>query len=383
MKQRAVRFLEEAIEAYQAAGGSEYMARRLVTYVFQRPAGTLAQELGGVGVTVLALAQAAGISADAEEEREIARVLSKPIEHFAERNEAKNAAGFDATAAPTEERATAEPQCPAFADSPLSQWARYNGTRCTQTGEHLSHRGIASNGMTLEWLSGPLVSTVDAERPDDSGAYDDETLIAIIAETFGHHPDPIIRRDGAWIVAKLREAQERGDAYGDALAAEVERRMALEACDMQASVRAWHRKFGVGIGDSPAIRRPELRAALIEEEARETVEAIRSGDMAEAIDGMCDVLYVIFGTAVEFGIDLAPFFAEVHRTNMLKVGGATRDDGKILKPDGWQRPRIEAMVRRLSGKHALGCDEYHQHAPPPACCADSCWCRLLSAPLIP
>lgn len=113
---------------------------------------------------------------------------------------------------------------------------------------------------------------------------------------------------------------------------------------MQTLVREWHEKFGVNIGETPAIRRPGLRAALIEEEARETCEAIRRGDLIEAIDGMCDVLYVVFGTAVEFGIDLQPFFNEVHATNMAKVGGATREDGKILKPEGWTPPLIAEIL---------------------------------------
>jgi predicted HAD superfamily Cof-like phosphohydrolase len=113
---------------------------------------------------------------------------------------------------------------------------------------------------------------------------------------------------------------------------------------MQASVREWHEKFGVVVGDSVAIRRPSLRAELIREEAAETVDAIERGDLVEAIDGMCDLLYVVFGTAVEFGVNLAPFFDEVHRTNMLKVGGATRADGKILKPEGWERPHIAQLL---------------------------------------
>ena len=97
--QRAVRMLEEAIEAFQAAGCAEELAHRLVAYVFSRPMGELPQEIGGLGITVLALASAAGCSADAEEIREAHRVLSKPIEHFTERNRAKNEAGFDVTGA--------------------------------------------------------------------------------------------------------------------------------------------------------------------------------------------------------------------------------------------------------------------------------------------
>ena len=92
--QRGVRLLEEAIEAFQACGGDEEIAHKLVAFVFARPAGTVGQELGGVSVTVLALAAAAGLSADEEECREISRVLSKPVGEFTERNANKNAAGF-------------------------------------------------------------------------------------------------------------------------------------------------------------------------------------------------------------------------------------------------------------------------------------------------
>lgn len=94
LPQRGLRLLEEAIEAFQACGGDEAIAHKLVAFVFARPPGTVGQELGGVAVTVLALAAAAGLSADEEECREIHRVLSKPLREFTERNANKNAAGF-------------------------------------------------------------------------------------------------------------------------------------------------------------------------------------------------------------------------------------------------------------------------------------------------
>ena len=72
------------------------MAARLVGFVYARDVGDLGQEIGGVSVTLLALAYASGMSANGEEVREVARVLSKPKEWFAERNAMKNAAGFDA-----------------------------------------------------------------------------------------------------------------------------------------------------------------------------------------------------------------------------------------------------------------------------------------------
>lgn len=97
IEQRGIRLVEEAIEAGQAAGCSAEMIHRLVDHIYTKPVGDLRQELGGVGVTVLACAEAAGIDADEAERDEVERVLSKPLAHFTARNAAKNAAGFDVT----------------------------------------------------------------------------------------------------------------------------------------------------------------------------------------------------------------------------------------------------------------------------------------------
>lgn len=94
VKQRAIRMLEEAIELYQAAGGEEGMAHDLAEFVFKRPVGNLAQEAGGLGVTLLVLCEVAGLDADEVESIEVSRIRSKPIEHFVRRNDEKNAAGF-------------------------------------------------------------------------------------------------------------------------------------------------------------------------------------------------------------------------------------------------------------------------------------------------
>lgn len=98
-----------------------------------------------------------------------------------------------------------------------------------------------------------------------------------------------------------------------------------------------------GKGLRPEIRRPELRAELIREEAKETVEAIEDGDVALAIDGMIDTIYVCLGTFVEWGLDVQPFWDEIQKTNLAKAGGKTREDGKKLKPEGWEPPRIKEL----------------------------------------
>jgi hypothetical protein len=89
LPQRGLRLLEEAIEVFQACGGAVEIAHELVTAMFGRPCGTIGQELGGVAVSLLALAAASGLSADMEECRELHRVLSKPVEEFSRRNATK------------------------------------------------------------------------------------------------------------------------------------------------------------------------------------------------------------------------------------------------------------------------------------------------------
>jgi hypothetical protein len=80
--------------------GAPEAAHKLIDYIYAKEPGKLFQELGGLGITVLALAAAAGLSADDAETTELNRVLSKPLAWFHARNKAKNDAGFDATAYP-------------------------------------------------------------------------------------------------------------------------------------------------------------------------------------------------------------------------------------------------------------------------------------------
>jgi predicted HAD superfamily Cof-like phosphohydrolase len=121
---------------------------------------------------------------------------------------------------------------------------------------------------------------------------------------------------------------------------------------MQEQVAEFHRKFAQPIAELPTMinERAELRAELIREEARETAEAIESGDLVGTVDGICDLIYVALGAALEAGVDVQPFFDEVHRTNMAKVGGPTRADGKVLKPAGWVPPNIAGMLAELTKK---------------------------------
>lgn len=129
----------------------------------------------------------------------------------------------------------------------------------------------------------------------------------------------------------------------------VDTRMArLTTHSVQRDVEAFHAALDIPVHDTPAIRRPELRAALIREEADETCQALLQGDLVEAIDGCCDLLCVVYGTLAELGVDAAPFWDEVHASNMRKAGGPTREDGKKLKPNGWVGPNIAGILNTLA-----------------------------------
>lgn len=117
--------------------------------------------------------------------------------------------------------------------------------------------------------------------------------------------------------------------------------------DEQRMVTEFHRAFDVVIGPAPSI--PDaatctLRVNLMEEEFDELREALAQRDVEAVAKELADVLYVVYGTAVSCGIDMAPVFREVHRSNMSKVGGHKRADGKWIKPPDYSPARLQPML---------------------------------------
>lgn len=76
--------------------------------------------------------------------------------------------------------------------------------------------------------------------------------------------------------------------------------------------------------------------------------------LTEQADALVDAIYYICDFAARHGVNLDPLFDIVHGANMQKIVNGRvikREDGKILKPDGWQDPgpKLEAeMVRQSS-----------------------------------
>jgi predicted HAD superfamily Cof-like phosphohydrolase len=109
-------------------------------------------------------------------------------------------------------------------------------------------------------------------------------------------------------------------------------------------VQDFHRKFELPMSEKPEFRDETLRMSLIMEEVLELEDAVNASSMVDAIDALCDLLYVTYGAATAWGIDLEPFFLEVHRSNMRKERGNFRGDGKLLKPPSWRPPELGPLL---------------------------------------
>lgn len=119
-------------------------------------------------------------------------------------------------------------------------------------------------------------------------------------------------------------------------------------------VRDFHLAYGLPIADHPTADLPAgqavLRQDLIDEEVGELRVAASTGDLVSVADALADIVYVAYGTASVYGIDLDAVLDEVHRSNMTKLGvdgrPVRRADGKILKGPDYRPPDVAAVLRR-------------------------------------
>lgn len=95
----------------------------------------------------------------------------------------------------------------------------------------------------------------------------------------------------------------------------------------------------------------KLYVNLIDEEVKELKEAINNNDLLETLDALEDILVVTIGAIHSAGFDGEGGWKEVMKTNFAKIDPATgkvrkREDGKVLKPEGWEPPDLEAFLKR-------------------------------------
>lgn len=96
MTERGDRLLEEVLELLQSHGYDQARVATLVDYVYGRPVGEPAQEVGGVMVTLAGYCWAAGLDMHAEGARELERITQPEVmAKIRRKQEAKNALHFD------------------------------------------------------------------------------------------------------------------------------------------------------------------------------------------------------------------------------------------------------------------------------------------------
>lgn len=109
----------------------------------------------------------------------------------------------------------------------------------------------------------------------------------------------------------------------------------------------------VGQGTPPFVAdesdQSRLYKSLIDEEYNEFIEAWNANDEVEKIDACFDMIWVIVGYMKSRGWDCSAIWDEGAASNLSKIDRETglvrrREDGKILKPEGWKPPNFSKFT---------------------------------------
>ena len=122
-------------------------------------------------------------------------------------------------------------------------------------------------------------------------------------------------------------------------------------------VKEFMKVFGQEVKEEPKFPNDNTvnaRIDLIHEEFDELKQAIYSdearneGTLVAIADALTDILYVTYGMAHSFGIDIDECFRTVHVSNMSKLDEdgkpIYRDDGKVLKGPNYRPPNLKKIM---------------------------------------
>ena len=110
-------------------------------------------------------------------------------------------------------------------------------------------------------------------------------------------------------------------------------------------------KFIEASDQSKTIDNEMLYRVLIDEEYSEWCAATDLRNNVEDLDACMDMIWVILGYCYMKGWDVNGAWNEVARSNHAKIDPTTgkvrkREDGKVLKPDGWTPPELEKYLNK-------------------------------------
>ena len=107
--------------------------------------------------------------------------------------------------------------------------------------------------------------------------------------------------------------------------------------------------FHTACDQEPSDANYDMYLTLIDEEYQELINAIEANDTVEQLDALIDILVVTMGAIRAGGFDGEGAWKEVMDTNFAKIDPDTgkvrkREDGKVLKPEGWKAPELKPFI---------------------------------------
>ena len=120
-------------------------------------------------------------------------------------------------------------------------------------------------------------------------------------------------------------------------------------------VKEFHEKMELAIDQPYSKELMDFRLRLLFEEIQELASAAldietasptgaRLVMMQDLLKEMCDVVYVIKGMAVSFGMDFDQAFDLVHKSNMSKLPLIKDANGKVQKGLNYEPPVLEGLI---------------------------------------
>lgn len=108
-------------------------------------------------------------------------------------------------------------------------------------------------------------------------------------------------------------------------------------------------RFLSACDQEPSKENIHLYRGLIAEEYDEFCHAVVMRDEVEQLDACMDMIWVILGYCIMKGYKVDAAWNEVARSNLAKINAATgkvvkREDGKVLKPEGWTPPQLDTYI---------------------------------------
>jgi len=93
--------------------------------------------------------------------------------------------------------------------------------------------------------------------------------------------------------------------------------------------------FATACDQPPSEANYKMYLGLIDEEVGELADAIEDNDPVEQLDALIDILVVTMGAVRAAGWD-----GEATTGKVIK-----REDGKVLKPEGWKAPELAQFIK--------------------------------------